>query len=245
MAVGETTISTPVGELALYVSVPTGAGLWPGVVVVHDALGMSQDLRNQVGWLAGAGYLAIAPGLFHGRGRFSCMVAVMREARARQGRSFDDIDAARAWLAARDDCTGVVGIIGFCMGGGLALLLAPEHGFSAASVNYGTAPKDAYTSSFLASACPIVGSYGGRDRMLRGAAARLEGLLTEVGVDHDVKEYPVAGHAFMNDHDGAGDKTPLLFAVIGRLTPGSGYHEPSALDARRRILAFFETHLKE
>ena len=53
------------------------------------------------------------------------------------------------------------------MGGGLALLLAPDRGFAVSSVNYGTASKDACTASFLTGACPIVGSYGGRDRSLR------------------------------------------------------------------------------
>lgn len=239
-----TTIAAPQGALYLYVATPPGSGPWPGVVVVHDALGMSQDLRNQVDWLAGGGYVTVAPDLFHGHGRLRCMVAVMREARARQGRSFDDIEAARQWVAERDDCTGRVGVVGFCMGGGLALLLAPDRGFGAASVNYGTVPKDAYTSTFLAGARPILGSYGGKDRALRGAAARLEAVLTDVGVAHDLKEYPDAGHAFINDHDGAGDKTPLLFAILGKLSPGDGYHEPSARDARRRIIAFLDTHLK-
>jgi carboxymethylenebutenolidase len=242
--VGKSAIDTSRGQLDVYVATPTGSGPWSGVVVVHDALGMSQDLRNQADWLAGQGYLAAAPDLFHGRGKLACMVTVMREARARRGRSFDDIDATRAWLAGRQDCTGRVGVIGYCMGGGLALLLAPDRGFKVASVNYGTAPKDAYTPAFLAGACPIVASYGGKDRMLRGAAARLEAVLSDVAVEHDVKEYPDAGHAFINDHDGAGDKTPLLFAVLGKLSPGSGYHEPSARDARRRIAEFLATHLK-
>jgi dienelactone hydrolase len=52
------------------------------------------------------------------------------------------------------------------------------------------------------------------------------------------------GHEFLNDHEGAGDKAPVPFTVLGRLMPGSGYHEASAQDARRRILAFFSTHLR-
>jgi carboxymethylenebutenolidase len=129
------------------------------------------------------------------------------------------------------------------MGGGLALLLAPDRGFSAASINYGTASRKTYSAGFLRTACPIVGSYGAKDLTLRGAARRLDTVLTEVGVDHDVKEYAHAGHAFLNDRETAGDHDPALFAALGRIT-GMGYQPDASTDARARISAFFDRHLR-
>ena len=88
----------------------------------------------------------------------------------------------------------------------------------------------------LARACPIVGSYGAKDRWNRGVARQLEQTLAAAGIAHDVKEYPEAGHSFLNQHE------TLLFKALRVID--IGYDEAAGEDARRRIVGFFRQHLK-
>ncbi len=221
-------------ELAAYLALPRGSGPWPGVVVIQDLLGLSDDIREQADRLAAAGYVAFAPDLYSGRG-IRCVIAALKASRSGEGRPYEEVEAARRWLAEREDCTGRIGIIGFCMGGGFALLSAPRLHFSASAVNYGEVPQDAVQR--LAGACPVVGSYGRRDRALPGRAERLESALVELGVEHDIKEYAGAGHSFMNRINVGAPLNPVLRFI------GLNYHHPSAEDAWRRILTFFDQHL--
>lgn len=220
--------------LRAYIARPAGDGPWPGVVVVHEIFGVDQVMRRQVDRLAEAGYLAIMPDLFSAGGALRCLRGTFAALAARRGRPFHDIDAARRWLLARPDCTGKVGIIGFCVGGGFALVAATQ-GYQVSSVNYAPVPPDA--AEMLRGACPIVASYGGKDR--GEGAADLERALRTAAVPHDVKEYPDAGHAFLND----APVGPLLLRPVMRVAH-IGPEPASAADAWRRIEEYFATYLR-
>jgi carboxymethylenebutenolidase len=217
-----------------YLAIPSHEAPSPGVIVLHDVGGMSLDHRNQADWLAEAGFLALAVDLYYWSGMIKCIRAIARDLMAQTGPAFDDVEACRAWLAAYPGCTGRIGVIGFCMGGGFALMLVSGRGFSAASINYGGhLPKN--VDDFLNAACPVIGSYGGKARFERGVAADLERALQRAVIPHDVKEYPDAGHSFMNN------KQQWWFKVLR--FAGIAYNEPAAMDARKRIAAFFQMHL--
>ncbi len=224
-----------VGATAAYLAVPAGfPGPWPGVVVIHEAFGLNADIRGHADRLAALGYLALSPDLLDGKSWLRCIRGMFRQLHAGSGPAFDTLDACRAWLAERADCTGKTGVIGFCMGGGFALLCAPRGEYSAAAVNYGEVPSDA--EAVLAGSCPIVASYGGRDLMGTAHPERLDAALTALGVPHDVKVYPEAGHGFMSPRPAA--MAPLT--AMARLK----YDKAAAEDAWQRIFAFFGTYLR-
>ncbi|KAA0113281.1 dienelactone hydrolase family protein [Mycolicibacterium sp. P9-22] len=224
-------LDTPAGPIDALVDVPEGQGPWPGVVVVHDAIGYQPDKEAVSARIAAAGYLTITPNLYARGGRARCITKVMRAALTKQGPAIEDLLAARDYLRDRPDSTGVVGIAGFCMGGQFALILSAK-GFGASAPFYGT-PLPKNLEETLSGACPIVASFGARDPIGRGAPAKLNKAVAANGIAADVKVYPNAGHSFANQ---------LPAQALMRVT-GFGYNEAVAEDAWSRVFDFFETHL--
>jgi carboxymethylenebutenolidase len=224
-----------IGDRRAVLSRPAGAGRWPGAVMLHEAFGINEVLRRQVHRLASAGYLVVAPDLLGEGPRFGCLKRTFQSLTARQGRPFELISEARTWVAEQRECTGKVGVIGFCMGGGFALVVASD-GFDAASVNYGMIPDD--VDEVLRGACPMVGSYGGKDRT-SAAVPKLAAALEAQGIDYDLKIYRTAGHSFLND----APVGPMLLRPLMKIAH-VGPEPASAADAWRRIEAFFGRHLR-
>src|SRR5262252_2678969 len=102
------TIAVDAGEMPAWLEIPERSRPWPGVVVLHDAAGMSEDLKSHTKWLAGEGFLTVAPDLWHPGGKIACIAALIRDAAARKGRFFADIEASRAWLSRQEGCTGQI-----------------------------------------------------------------------------------------------------------------------------------------
>lgn len=219
-------------SLRAYVARPEGEGPWPAVVMVMEIFGVNDDMRQHAQRIAGWGYLVVVPDLYSDGGARRCLRATMQALSSGRGRAFTDIETARRWAVDRPECTGTAGIIGFCMGGGFALMTCDRERYAAASANYGQVPDD------LSFACPVVGSYGGRDRQLPGAADELRERLQEAGIPHDVHEYPDAGHSFLNEGlPGPRALGPLVQVV------GVGGDVADREHAWSRIEGFFAEHL--
>jgi carboxymethylenebutenolidase len=224
-------IDTPAGPIDALLDVPDGPGPWPGVVIIHDAIGYGPDKESINSRVAAAGYVALTPNLFARGGWARCVTKVIREVLTQRGRSLDDVLAARDHLKALPQTTDRIGIAGFCMGGQFALVMSPK-GFDASAPFYG-APLPSELSDTLDGACPIVASFGRRDPMGRGASEKLQQVLDDKGITNDVKAYPKVGHSFANKLPAQ----PLL-----RIT-GFGYNQAATDDAWSRVFAFFDEHL--
>ncbi len=217
-----------------FLALPDGPGPHPGVIVIHDIFGLTPDSERHCRRFAEAGYAALAPDVYGGG--VGCVVKTLTQLKRGEGAAFDALAAARAFLAERPEVDAArLGVTGFCMGGGFALLVAADHTYAVAAPFYGDVPKRAER---LRGLCPTLAQFGETDLMFIGHARRLERHLAELDVPHEVIVYPGIGHSFMNDHgDGA------LFA-LGRFTPmRAAYDAETEAVAWGRLLDFFARHM--
>jgi carboxymethylenebutenolidase len=236
----EVAIPTPDGgSLPAALATPIGQpGPRPAVLVLHEAIGLNDDIRDIAGRFAAAGYVALAPDFLAGLGpKPFCIARFIRAlGPVGTGRPYRQLAAAQAWLAARPDVDAErgIGVAGFCVGGGFALLYSAGADVGVVAPFYAAAPSE----EILAGIGPVVASYGGRDRIFGPHAARLLESLDRLGVEHDVKTYDDAGHSFANRH---GRFTTWLER---RLPTHGGFHPVAAEDAWRRTVDFFDRHLQ-
>jgi carboxymethylenebutenolidase len=205
-------------------TLPDGRGPHPGVVVIHEAFGLNDNIRDIARRFADAGYAALAVDLFTGRNRAICMARYMAGMLMGSVNRYgiDDLKSALTFLAKHPDIDAQrMGAIGFCMGGGFAIAWAcTDSRLKAIAPFYAVNPRPLDVVGRL---CPVVGSYPENDFTAR-AAQNLERTLTRHGIAHDIKIYPSARHSFFND-------------------TGAAYDRDAADDAWRRVLKFFGERL--
>jgi len=213
---------------------PEGPGPWPAVVVIHDLTGFGADVQRHCDRFAEAGYLALAPDLYRG-GNMACVVQTLKSMATGKGHAFAVVEGARKAVMARSDVDASrVGICGFCMGGGFALLAAADQSYAVAAPFYGSVPRSA---ARLRGICPTLAQYGTKDTAFMPHGRRLSEHLRELGVEHEVLFHEGAGHSFMNQLEG-------VSAVAGRYTPlHAEYDADTEAVAWGKLLAFFAQHM--
>lgn len=222
------TLAVPSGE------VPDGG--WPGVLVVHEAFGWTQEIADVADTFAARGWVAVVPDVFSAGTKLGCLVRSMREVQAgKPGPVTDDLRAVLGWLQSRDEVDGGrTATIGFCLGGAFALLLGtlgPE-GLRAVSDNYGLVTGE---RTDVSRCPPVVGSFGDDDRLAGKVAPKLRRELDAAGVVNDIVSYPRAQHSFLTGNH-------KVFGILP--IPGTAYVESAATPAWQRIFRFLDEYVR-
>ena len=207
-----------------YLAIPDGDGPHPGLVVIHEAQGLDDHIRDVTRRLGDANYVALAVDLFTGRNRAVCMARYMTGMLVGSVSRFgvDDLKGALTLLAQMTNVDAQrLGAVGFCMGGGFAIAWAcTDSRLKAIAPFYGVNPRPIEVTRRL---CPVVGSYPERDFTAR-SGRKLQEALTAFQVAHDIKIYPGARHSFFNDTK-------------------SSFNREAANDSWSRLLKFFGEQL--
>ncbi len=193
----------PNGEsLSGYVARPEGDVPHPSVIVVQEWWGLNEHIKDVTRRFAQAGYVALAPDLYHGQVATEPDEARKLVMELDMPAAVQEIGSAADFLLGQDYVSGEqVGVLGFCMGGGLALQAALNDAgtgrYAVAIPFYGSplTPEQAATVQ-----TPILGLYGADDGGIPAADVKaMQDALTKAGVDNSFTIYEGAPHAFFND----------------------------------------------
>lgn len=210
-------------QLDGYLARPDGDGPFPAVVVIHEAFGLTDDIRSIARRFADQGYLALAVDLFSGRNKAVCMFRMMTGMlfNSLEHAGIQDLKASMKYLTGLPDVIKHrIGAVGYCMGGGLAIAWAcTDDRLRAIAPYYGANPRPLEA---VARACPVVGSYPEKDFTAK-SGRKLDEVLTREHIAHDIKIYPGAKHSFFGE--------------------GRSHDEAAAQDSWTRVLAFFKEHI--
>ena len=198
------TVEIPgVANLKGYLVKPKAGDRHPAVVVIHENRGLNPHIKDVARRLGVEGYLALAVDLLSPIGgtpedadKAASMIANLKAEDV-----LADTRVAVAFLKARPDCTGKVGMVGFCWGGGHANALAvSEPGLSAGVVYYGLQPPADKVPGIRA---PLLLHSAGLDERINAGIPAYEAALKAAGKTYEIYIYPGVNHAFNNDTNAA------------------------------------------
>jgi carboxymethylenebutenolidase len=217
-----------------YLAVPAG-GSGPGVLVIQEYWGIVPHIQDVCEQFAREGFVALAPDLFHGTKTEEPDEADKLMMALNIDQAAKDLRGAAAYLKSRPETTSQqLGVVGYCMGGQLALYAAsvsPEIG--PVVDNYGVHPN--VQPDYQRMSGPVLGNFAAEDAWVApGAVPKLEGELRAAGIQTDFKTYPGTHHAFIRDH----------FAGVTDPNAAPTPQRQAARDAWQRAIAFFRQHLK-
>jgi carboxymethylenebutenolidase len=184
-----------------YLATPGEGGAGPGVIVIQEWWGLVDHIKSVCDRLAHEGFVALAPDLYHGKATSEPDEATKLMMTLNMGQAAKDLSGAVDELLRRSS-TDAVGVLGFCMGGGLALLLATQRpdAVSACVPFYGVIPPGGPSPDWEAMTASLQGHYAENDDFAGPkAVAELDETLKALGKDVDFHLYPGTEHAFFNN----------------------------------------------
>lgn len=211
-----------------YLATPA-SGSGPGVIVIQEWWGLVPWIKEMADRLADQGYVALAPDLYHGQTTAEPDDAGKLMMAMKMDEAAKDMSGAFDFVKGQEATSGKVGVIGFCLGGGLSLYVSTLRPADATVVYYGVLPGVQPDLGGLTG--PVLGHYAEDDGWASPEAANtLEQQIRNAGKDVEFHIYPNAKHAFMNP-------SPEV------LKAGGAYNEAAAKTSWERTLAFFKKHL--